>query len=435
MNNNLKITVPMSRDQREIFDKMTEAVSNSSVKTVSFNLFGTLLLFPFSEDKDIYLLLEREFPDVSTAKSSFSDLRIEAEAEARRKSKEKCSVSIEEIYSILAKKAKISADVRDTLIKRECELALSFVFPRGFGKKLCDTASERGKSIILAADTIYPYETVLAMAEKCGISGKLLMARDVDSGENRNDALFDAILKKSKASAGSHLHIGGDIAADVETPLMKGAKALLLADVKENMAKTGRLQGYFRSERIFEYDTAEYIALHIALGIYSAYIFDIPRNKAVQSDFCGNAYIMGFIVGGCGRYADISRLDAAERAVLNAISDNEDTRRGGDDFYELFRRHSAEISHILNFSGFELPLKLLTAHGGAADTGLLKSVMDGETYRKWKDSITDAPAAPKIRSAEEQNSLEKLADRMFPPGTRVRNIADGILLKMKRKGK
>ncbi len=435
MNPNFQINIPMSNGQREIFDKMTKAVSDSQIKAVSFRLFDTLILLPFSENSDIFFLMESEFSHISTPKHSFTDLRIEAEAEAKRKNTKKCAVNINEIYDIFAKKAKISAEIRNSLVNRECELALSLVFPRAFGKKLLDTATEKGKNIVIIADTIYPHETVVAMAEKCGITGKILMASEIDRGENPDNSLFSVILKKGKASPASHIHIGSDISADVETPIMKGAKALLLSDVKTNMTKTGRIRDFAHSERVFDYDTVEYLGFHMALGIYSAYIFDIPRTKTANSDFCGNAYILGFIAYGFSKLADISQLNDSEREILDGLSKNSDCSRGAEDFLELYKRHSADISDKFNNKGFELPVKFLATHGGAMDIGLLKNNMSAESNKKWKEAIVNSPAVPKFRPQTEQNKLEKFADIMFPPGTRVRNIADGMLLKMKQKRK
>lgn len=433
MNQNFQINVPMMRDQREIFDKMTKAVEDSAIRTVSFKLFESLVLFPFSEGTDLFFLMETEFSEITSPKQTFTDLRIESEAEAKRKNTKKCAVNINEIYSIFAKKAKISDDVRDNLIKRECELALNLVFPRAFGKKLLDTAIKNGKNIVIIADTIYPRETVLAMAEKCGISGKILISHEIDCGENPKYAIFEKILDKGKSSPSSHLHIGNDISADVETPIMKGAKALLLADVRTNMSKTGRIRDFARSERVFDYDTPKFLGFHLALGIYSAYIFDIPRTKTANSEFCGNAYILGFIAYGFSKLADISKFTESEREILDALSKNSEVQRGADDFIELFRRHSADILTNINSNGFDLPIKFLAMHGGSMDIGLLKNNMSAESNQKWKEAIVDSPAVPKMRKSAEQNKLEKLADKMFPPGTRVRNIADGLLLKMKKK--
>ena len=58
MSNDFKITVPLSRDQREVMDKMTAAIRENSIKAVSFQLFKSLLIFPFSEDNDLFFLME-----------------------------------------------------------------------------------------------------------------------------------------------------------------------------------------------------------------------------------------------------------------------------------------------------------------------------------------------------------------------------------------
>ena len=433
MNNDFKISIPMTRDQREVMDKMTAAIRDKAVKAVSFRLFGTLMIFPFSEENDLFLLMEKEYGLKGNGRKSFADLRIEAETEAKRKFTEKCSITVEQIYDIYAKKQKISDTEKADLIRCECEMAEKYIFPRAFGKKLLDTAEDGGKNIVIIADTIYLRETVLRMMEKCKISGKLLLANEINSGEKPNEIIFDTILKKGKASASAHLHIGGDIAADVETPILKGAKALLLADVTANMIKSGRIRSYVQSEQVYDYDTAEFLSMHLSFGIYSAYIFDIPRNKTALSDFCGNPYILGFFVYGCGKKADISTLDGTERAIFDALSANPETSRGGEDFCELFQRHFGDIEDKLNSNGFTLPLKMLAAHGGSMDMGLLKNNMPADIHKSWKENVTDAPTAPNIRKPAEKNKLEKLADRMFPPGTKVRNIADGVLFNIKKK--
>lgn len=433
MINDLKITVPLTRDQREVMDKMTAAIRDNGIKAVSFRLFGSLLIFPFSEGNDVFLLMEREYKLTGNGKKSFVDLRIEAETEARRKHTDKCDVTLEQIYDIYAKKMKISAEEKAELIRYECEIAEKYVFPRAFGKKLLDTAVDCGKNIVLIAHTVYPREVVLRMAEKCGISGKILIANEIDSGGNAKDAVFSTILKKGKASAAAHLHIGGDISADVETPIMKGAKALLLADTTANMIKSGRARSYVQSKQVYDYDTAAFLPLHLAFGIYSAYIFDIPRNKAALSDFCGNAYILGFFVYGCCKKADISALSETERAIFDGMAQNSDICRGAEDFSGLFQRHFGNISQDFEYNGFELPLKLISEHGGSMDVGLLKNHMPADIHKKWREGITDAPTVPNLQRVTEKNKLEKLADRMFPPGTKVRNIADGVLFNMKKK--
>lgn len=434
MNNDLKITIPINKEQIELSEKMTKNVKADDIKAVSFELFGTLVNTPFSENNDLFLLMEKEFPKIRTAKCGFSDLRIEAEADAKRKNKDKCSVTVSRIYEILAKKAKLSNEIRDALIKRECDMAVSLVFPRGFGRKLFDSAAESGKKIIILANSVYPRDVIMHMLGKCGYTSynELIVTTEVDCGENRSKAAFDAVIKKEKAAAKQLLHIGGDVAADVETPIMKGAKALLLPDTASVMSRSGRLSGYLRAARIYDYDTAEFLALHLALGLYAAYVFDIPRTKSMHSDFCANAYILGFIVYGCCNFADISELDDTCTEILEALKNHPEIRRGGEDFNELFKRHFEAYLGKFSYNGFSLPLEMLARHGGSMDAGLLKAYMPEKSYKKWKDGITDAVTAPTGKRTE-QNKLEKLADRMFPPGTKVRNMAEGVLFKLKGK--
>lgn len=432
----MQITIPLSREQRELSDKMIQNISVPSVKTVSFKLFGTLLLLPFSEELDLFQLMEIEFPELKFPKRTFSDLRIEAEAAAKRKFTEKCSVTIEQIYDILAKKAKISDDVKNRLIERECGIVSELAFQRNFGKKLFSAAFDSGKKTVIIADTIYPRKMIIGLLAKCGyeICSELIVSNEVETGENRSKSLFEAVKKCAKADADKMLHIGSDVEADVETPIMNGAKALLLSDVSANFLKSGRLRGYAQAEKVFDYDTPSMLALRLAFGLYSAYIFDIPRNKTVNSDFCGNPYILGFLVYGCVLLGEKRESgDEMYSAVVKALEENSDARRGGEEMSELYRRHFETYFGALQFVGTELPAELLANHGGAVDIGLLKKHMSPDVVKKWQENICDAPNAPTAKKRSEQNALEKFADRLFPPGTKVRSIADGVLFKMKNK--
>lgn len=437
MNNDFEINIPITREQQDLIGKMTASVKDVNIKAVSFKLFGCLVLLPFSEDHDLYMLMEKEFPDVRTSKRSFSDLRIEAEIEAEKKFPENCSVTLDQIYEVLAKKAKIDDELRSRLMKRECEILVSLAFPRNFGKMLFNTANASGKKTIIAADTVYPKAVISEILEKCGYDDHsgLVITNEVKASKKRSEDIFEAVLKYGNLKPQTLIHIGSNVADDVETPILKGSRSLLLSDPSSNMIRSGKLRGFVQAERIFDYDTAEFLAFHLALGLYSAYIFDIPRTKTVHSDFCGNAYILGFIVYGCCRLGNISELDEKERSVFEALEKNKDMRRGGDDFYELFMRHFDLYLGKLSYNGFTLPLELLAEHGDTMDIGLLKNTMSSADHKTLKDGLTDAPTAPTARKNSEQNKLEKLADRMFPPGTKVRNLTEGMLFKLKQRRK
>lgn len=66
---------------------------------------------------------------------------------------------------------------------------------------------------------------------------------------------------------------------------------------------------------------------------------------------------------------------------------------------------------------------------------MMKKQIDDDTMKEWQNIVTEPETAPVYIKSTNENAISRLADRMFPPGTKVRNITDGILVKMKQKAK
>lgn len=434
MKDSLELKIPVSQEQRELLDKMMTQVESGGIKAVSFKLFGTLVNMPFSEKYDLYLLVQSEFPEIS-GKKSFSDMRIEAEAEAERKLNGKCAPAISDIYKILQKKSKISSEMCSRIMNRECELASKLALPRNFGKSLFRRASERRKKIIITADTVYPRSVIVRILSQCGYEtcNELIVLNELECENKRGNAVFAEILRKSGVSAEQLIHIGTDVANDVELPIMNGSKALLSAESVQNMIKSCRIRGYVQARQLYDYDSADFLALHLAFGLFAAYIFDIPRKGEPHSDFCTNAYILAFFVYGCFKVSGNIPDGSIQKMLASAMEQNSDMRRGGDDFAHLFSRYFGDFSGKIGMRGMNLPLEFIAQHCGESDRRLFRPFIPAENMTEWENIISEPDTAPLHRQRSEQNSLEKLADRMFPSGTRVRSIADGILVKIKGK--
>lgn len=437
MDKTLEVRIPVNPVQIEKMDKMAAQVTAADIKVVSFSLMGTLVSPLYSEDHDIFLLMESEFPDIRTSRKTFSELRIDAEIEAKSKNNSKYDVSLKRIYEILRKKAKLSEEVCNKLFQRECEIFKELIIPRNFGKKLFTAAVGAGKKTIISAETCYPRDVIVAVLVNSGyeVCSELIVSNELNIGEKRGERLFSEILKKSGVLPEKLIHVGGNVETDVELPITKGARALLLSDPRTIMEKSGNLRGYAEAERIYDYSTINYLSFHMAMGIYSAYIFDISRNKTVRSDFCGNPYILGFIVYGTYLLMDRSKLNDEEKIIISALEKNKEIVRGGEEFSELFRSHFGTYFRHFSFEGFDLPLKFIAFHCDSADVGIIKKYLTAEEYKSWTANITEPTVVRKSRRDVEQNGLEKLADKMFPPGTRVRNITDGIITKLKGKSR
>lgn len=436
MHKDIKPRIALTREQVELKQKMLGEVGRSDYKAVSFRLRGTLTVTAFPEFEDIFMLMEEDFRGVTTVKKSFKELRVAAQETAEKKYASSGGATIERIYDILAKSAKLTPFGKDKLMKRECELAVHFTFARSFGRELFDEAKRTKKKIIIVADTIYPRNVVVRILGSCGYeqADELVVPSELRGSVTDHKALYDAILAKAKVSPAKLLHIGGDVEADVETPIMNGSKALLLAGTIPLMVKSGRLRGWVQAKHVYDYDEPEYLALHGAFGIYAAYLFDVPMTKSPQSDFCASEYMLGFIVGGAVRAADIRPKDKTQARLLALLADSPEAARGMEDMDKLFHFHFDGHLEKYGCKDCDMPLRFFAEHSAVGDRAMLQSRLDPTDFAEWTEGTKEPKLAPVREHALKPSVTAKLADTLFPPGTKTRNIADALLVKMKGGG-
>lgn len=425
--------IPAVKEQADLVHKMRDEICQSKYKCISFKLMDTLVITPFSEFGDMFRFMENDFKSCCKNKKSFHELRISAQDEAEKKG---CA-DISSIYSILAKNCRLSDDDRDRLKKRECELFEYFAFTRSCGAEFFRTAKDRKKKIIISYDSVYPENTIKKVLEKCGYSAynKLVMLAEKGISPDDADKVFDTIISESGFSPEKILHIGGNVANDVETPILKGAKALLLTPVIPLMVKSGRMRGYIQAQHVYNYDSIEFLMLHCALGLYAAYNFDIPMNRTYQSDFCSSAFKMGFIIlGSLSLISDYRTDNSFSEKIKTALESCPDCIKGRDCFSELFQKHLYDVCGEFSTDKCDIPFGYFVSHAAAADREILREYMSEDVFSRWEENVSEPDTAPVYGRKLKKNAAAKLADTLFPQGTRVRNIAEGMLVKMKSRG-
>lgn len=417
-----EIKISVSEEQNKLIQKMIAEIGKSEIKAVSFRFSGILINLPFSEREDLFLIMEQDFRRIYKGRKNFVDLRISAENKAG---------TLDEIYDLIMKQTKITQAERDILMNTECRLFKESAFSRNFGKILFNEAKRKNKKIIIVSDTVYSEKVIEEVLAECRYESRKMTV----ISKSANQPVYDSILEKADVSPEKLLHIGSDVAEDVEKPVTNGSKALLLANTVQLMVKSGRLRGYIQSERLYDYDSADFLALHYAFGLYAAYLFDLPKNRVYQSDFCADAYMLGFIVFGTLKLAKDFQPTEFQQKIISAAEKNPEIMRGAGDFVSLFYAHTGNISRNSGNKGFELPFEFFEKHSAVLDRNMFKGLLDDDTLEEWKGIITEPRTAPVYIKDTNPNRLSRLADKMFPPGTKVRNIADGILVKMKQKAK
>ena len=393
-----------------------------------------LVMFPFCTMTDMANFMEKDFSMRYTGKRTFISQRREAETICAEKcAKKGIPLTIGMIYDTLMKRTKISPSSRDELMKRECELAVYFCQPRNCGRQLFKTARSGGRRVIITSHSIYPEQTVREMLEKCGYTGfsELIMtARQKKSLSGAE--LCDLIISKARVSAGEIVHIGSDISADVEEPVMKQMRAVLIPPVMQLMIKSGRLRGFAEKELLLNISEKNCFALRTAFALYAMYGFDIPQNKTVHSDFCSDARLVGFMVLGClSLFKDIVVNDEMQMQILAAMSRSEEMTAGRDDFQEMLLSVFGTFMTEYSTEGCDVPMKFYTQHTALGDRMLIDKLLPPEISAQWAGNITEPEIIPVRLNQPKKSGLSKAADRLFEPGSQIRTYIDKTILKMR----
>lgn len=405
-----------SAGQNDIIKKMSGEIAKSEIKAVSFRMKDVLVAKPLSSEQDIFMFMEDDFRKTGKSGKSFTQLRTDAQDTIMKKS----GISLDNIYSVVAKTGKVKNP--ESLIQRECELVEKFSAERMCGKLLYNEAVRHGKKIIIVTDGMYPESTVRKILEKCGYNNyTLITAKD-----------FGEIQEKSGIEPSGLLHIGSNVEHDIEAAILKGSKALLLSSEISLMVKSGRLRGFIQARKLLDIDSPEYLALRCAFGLYAMYGFDVPQSKIPKSDFCNDPYLLGFIVYGTLGLTDLSPETPFQTELLSASGKNNKIIQGMNDFKEMYDGYFGEFTGCMKYNGFELPFEFLANHAAPADRMLLRSCISDGNYKKWSENVTDPEILPVYARTVKKNAVSQLADKLFPHGTKVRTIADGILAKSQR---
>ena len=431
-----KMKHPLSEIQTQLQEKMVTEVTKNGLKTVSFKVDDVLTVMPFEDNSDIFTLMEAEFAPLNRTKNTFRELRTTAKEAAEKKISLDMTVTLAKIYDNIQKYTGIKNEDKAFFMKRECELVLKYTVPRSFGKLLFDRAKERKRRVIAVYNGIYPRDVVTAVLKKCGYEGinGLIMTNELKTPDAAEKGFIDSLFGMAKCSPEQLLHIGNDVMNDVETVIMKGAKALLMQSVTPLMIKSGRFRGYVQSEHIYDYDTEKLFALRSVLGLYRLYGFDIPLNKTLRSDFCGDGYMMGFLILGALRLdSSFQPATPLQEALVSALEKCPESAAGAVDFRMMYDAYFGGAFERYGTFGCDIPLYFLENFAFGNDKAILKPYLSDEIFAKWSEIAKEPELAPVYANKAKKNAVAKLADKLFPPGTKVRTITDGVLAKMKKK--
>ena len=409
--------------------KMLSEIARPELKAVSIRLEEAIAATPLLDRSDIFILMQDTFAGMSESKRSFSELRADAAAKCKKSS----SLTLGSIYSELRRSAKLSEEDSNKLMELECSLIEKYTVPRSCGGRLLAEAKRLRMKTAIVSDLIYPREVIESIIKKCGCGKYDALILPAEKNLRDDKDVMDEILSQLSVFPHQLLHIGGSVEHDVEAAVLNGSRSILLSPSMPLMVKSGRLMGNIEALHVFDLDSPEHFLLRCACGLYALYAFDIPQNKIPQSDFCADRHMLGFIVLGTLSLAEKYAPEVGNTSeILDALKNNKLCREGAEDFSALFE--SCFGDSLKNFSAkdCELPLNFFVNHSAPADRKLIHNQMSEKAMEDWEKNTSEPELAPIHMRRVKKSALYKLADKMFPPGTKVRNIVDGILVKLHR---
>ena len=279
-------------------EKMKNLIIDAKCKTVSFDVFDTLIVRPFYKPSDLFILIDGKYPGFG----KFSKLRTDAENELRAKWHEKHDsddFTLSDIYGYIAKTYSVPESTADELRRTELEYELRYCTERRFGKQLFELAKYLGKKIVLTSDMYLDIDTVEKMLDNCGYSGydKLFLSSE-EKCLKYDGKLYEKMIKYVGEKPENIVHIGDDPEKDCLQSKKMGIASMQLPKTtgafmeKTNYGKrdvSGTLPDVVDESPVFR----------TMLAMASAKMFDNPFvSYSEDSDYNGSAENIGYCTVG-----------------------------------------------------------------------------------------------------------------------------------------
>jgi len=200
----------------------------TSFDTISFNIFGTLLLSPFSKEDDFFLMVGEKL-----GYKNFVKLRNDAE-NAACNIKKACfginTVNLKDIYQAFHNMTGLNTD---RLMSEELDIIKKSILPNPYILRVCKLLFGQGKRIIATADTYLPREEVLQLLKNCGYDFITDVFISNEYGYTRQSGNIFLSIKNKYGGNDKVVHVGQEHAVDVVVAEKMGISSVYYPDVHE----------------------------------------------------------------------------------------------------------------------------------------------------------------------------------------------------------
>lgn len=191
-------------------------------KTISFDIFDTLLMRTVLEPQDVFEIVERRLINYDIEVSNFKQERREAERTLLLKT----NPTIYEIYNYLQMKLSLTDEEKNTLLELELTTEKDLLIKRDKMVELMQFAIHSGKDVYLISDMYLPKKILEDILSKLGIRGYKDIYVSCEYRVPKCNGLFK--LFKEDIISDSYLHIGDNEDADGIFAKMNGIDSFLI---------------------------------------------------------------------------------------------------------------------------------------------------------------------------------------------------------------
>lgn len=240
-------------------EQLSEAASQCDV--VSFDLFDTLIMRQVLFATDIIHLTEYKLREKGICLKGFCEKRLQAEKELSKNA----APTLEEIYYLVLNQYAADQISAEEVAEIEWETEYSQIIPRQEMIDLMAAFYSQGKKIYIVTDTYYKKEKIVKLLEKCEIKAYTDILVSCEYKIGKGQGLFHELKKVMNGQ--KCLHIGDDLAADVENAEKSGISAFQIYSSLDLLEMVGYLGVW---------DKLEELPSRIKVGMFAAKIFNSP---------------------------------------------------------------------------------------------------------------------------------------------------------------
>lgn len=212
-----------AQTQRLSVDDFIELLSPYDV--ISFDVFDTLLFRAVSDPTDLFILVGNRLKIMN-----FKNIRIDAEKEARNKSKKPFrEIDIEDIYDVIQLRCGVD---KNLALKAEIQAEMDLCFANPYMLEVYDRLAKKGKQVIAVSNMYLHKGTIIKLLNKSGYNiQQIFISCDYLCSKHRG--ILQNKVSTILGTNRSYIHVGDNYTADFVGSRMAGWKSFYYKGVNE----------------------------------------------------------------------------------------------------------------------------------------------------------------------------------------------------------